>query len=206
MKLTERIDDTFLFKGVTCTVNMAFDNILLLFEMFDDDNIPEYEKPLLGLEMLIVNYHDGLAFDSIEEALEMFKYIMSEFVNAKKDKQKQPQPEEDAEESVITFDFTKDAELIFASFFAVYKIDLFEQQGKLHWHKFCALMNNLGDEAPLSKAIGYRTMKIPAADQYNAEQVAHLRKMKEYYSLDERTPEQKINNAFDTLSHALKGG
>ncbi|MCD3547344.1 Gp15 family bacteriophage protein, partial [Streptococcus equi] len=45
----------------------------------------------------------------------------------------------------------KDAELIFASFFQSYHLDLFEQQGKLHWRKFMYMLMNLHKELLLRK-------------------------------------------------------
>lgn len=51
------------------------------------------------------------------------------------------------------YDYELDADLIFAAFYEVYKIDLTE--AKLHWHKFRALFDGLHG-TKLNDVIGYR--------------------------------------------------
>src|SRR5690606_37965837 len=118
-KLTDTFEDQFEYEGKIFHVDMAFDNILRLFELFDDKSISEWEKVLWGLEILIVEY-DELREKSFEEQFELFKFVLREFLDIDLD---QP-PEQEQQKKIM--DYTKDAELIYASFFAAYKIDLFE--------------------------------------------------------------------------------
>ena len=43
------------------------------------------------------------------------------------------------------FSIKYDGEYIFASFMQAYQMDLIEEQGKLHWKKFNALLSGLPD-------------------------------------------------------------
>jgi Bacteriophage Gp15 protein len=193
-KLTDTFDnDCFEYEGKVFHVDMAFDNILRLFEMFDDESFFEWEKILLALEILIVEY-DELKDKPYEELFELFKYVMKEFLEIDLDKP--------AEKQKKIMDYKKDAELIYASFFAVYKIDLFELHGKLHWKKFQALLTHLDDNSPFKQVIGYRTMKVPSEKQASKEYIQHVRKMKQLYALEDE--KSNIDAVFDALAQTFK--
>ncbi|WP_153124683.1 Gp15 family bacteriophage protein [Peribacillus tepidiphilus] len=188
-------DDRFEYEGKVFHVEMAFDNILRLFEMFDDDSLLEWEKILWALEILVFEY-DELREISFEEQFELFKFLMKEFLEIDLDKP--------SEEQKKIMDYKKDAELIYASFFAVYKIDLFEMHGKLHWKKFQALLTHLDDNSPFKQAIGYRTMKVPTAKEASKEYIQHVRKMKQLYALEDE--QRNADDVFDTLAQTFKAG
>jgi len=195
-KLTDTFDDQFEYEDKIFHVDMAFDNILRLFELFDDKSIPEWEKILWGLEILIVEY-DELREKPFEEQFELFKFVLREFLDIDLD-----QPLEQSEPQKKIMDYTKDAELIYASFFAVYKIDLFEMHGKLHWKKFQALLTYLPDNSKFKEVVGYRTMKIPSANKVTKEYRNHVIRMKQLYALeDERS---NIDGVFDALAQTFK--
>lgn len=193
--LTTTFDDSFIWNGKVFNVDMSFDNILRLFEMFDDVLIIEVEKPFLAIKMLIDDFDEK--FESLEQGVELFNFLLKEFLKIDADDQD--------ENPVKIFDFTKDAEIIFASFYAEYKIDLFEVSGELHWYKFLALLNNLDDESKFKQIVGIRTMKIPTTDESSQEYRDHIIKMKKIYSLDNRPKEEVIDNVFDDLSAIFKG-
>jgi Bacteriophage Gp15 protein len=192
-KLTDTFDDCFEYEGKVFHVDMAFDNILRLFELFDDPSISWWEKVLWGLEILIIEY-DEWREKPFEEQFELFKFILREFLDIDLD-----QPPEQQKKIM---DYQKDAELIYASFFAVYKIDLFKMHGKLHWKKFQALLTHLPDDSKLKEVIGYRTMKIPSANQVSKEYRDHVIKMKRLYALENES--SNIDAVFDTLARTFK--
>jgi Bacteriophage Gp15 protein len=136
-----------------------------------------------------------LVIDSHEEAFELFKYLLREFLDIDLEKKNESG-------EVNKYDFVKDAELIYASFFAVYKLDLFELQGKLHWRKFEALLLHLDDNSPFKQIIGYRTMKIPTEKQASKEYIQHVRKMQQLYSLEDGPKD--VTYVFDSISSTLK--
>jgi hypothetical protein len=209
--LSSSIDDTFDYEGEILNINMNFDNILLLFEMFDDDTLTDADKIDIALDMLVIE-SDKLKFSSFEEMVEFFNYVMKEFleIDLNKKKQKNGNKDQDGEEEEPEkfMDYQKDADIIYASFMAAYRIDLFEMQGKLHWKKFKALISHLSDDSKLKQVIGYRTAKIPTGKNVNKDHVDHIKKMKRVYSLeDEKENErraQESSKALNIMGEALK--
>ncbi|MGM2776443.1 Gp15 family bacteriophage protein, partial [Bacillus cereus group sp. Bce015] len=54
-KLTDRNRDIYNWAGVAIELNLSFDNILKLMELFDDESVPGHIKPNIALNMLIVD-------------------------------------------------------------------------------------------------------------------------------------------------------
>lgn len=77
------------------------------------------------------------------------------------------------------FDFTEDADYIFASFFQEYGIDLSESS--MHWYKFLALLNGLSENSRLKKAVAWRSINL--AEIEDTKRRNFCRKMKEFYRL-----------------------
>ena len=57
-------------------------------------------------------------------------------------KQELPRPSR-VESGDVLLDYEKDAPLIYAAFYEMYGIDLFDEGLRLHWHKFLALLSGL---------------------------------------------------------------
>lgn len=198
--------DSFEFQGNILYLDMSFDNILRLFELFTDDNIPSFEKVLIALEMLIYEYEiiEELEF---REQFEIYNFILKEFLHIDIDKKETGESEESAAPSKKTMDFVKDAELIYASFLSEYQIDLFQEQDKLHWDKFSALLSNLGDNTAFKQIVSYRTMKVPSAKEASEEYRNHVQKMKRIYSLEDETEQaENLENTLDSIASTFKGG
>lgn len=195
--LAYRIDDRFEFEGKIYHVDLSFDNVLRLFEMFEDDLYFEIEKIELALKILIKEYY-RIKNKSIFEKIEIYKFIMKEFLDIDTEKEEVPQKR--------VMDFKKDAGLIYASFMNAYGIDLFEKQGKLHWYKFSNLLAHLPDKTAFKEVVSYRVMKVPSGKHVDPEYRKHVLKMKRVYSLDNynETPEGKAENLDKQLSIIAK--
>lgn len=196
--LTERRYDVIYFGGVAVELNLSFDNILLMFQLFDDPGVRADQKPFTALHMLVVE-HTLLAQLNSPQKMELLKLIFLEKLNVDLDKDGKKGELDDSQlnkenslggedkdedsSSVPIVDFTIDAERIYSSFLYDYKIDLIAEQGKLLWNQFIALFNNLSEETQMKIAIKHRTSEIPKRTKDNAEEVKHLRKMKEHYEL-----------------------
>lgn len=200
--LTEQLESTFAFKDRIAKIDLSFDNVLLLYEMFDDEDVPDEDKPFIALEMLIENY-EKLDFGSPEEEIAVFKFVLKEFLEI--DLDASPSNGEGGAVKKV-YDFKKDAELIYASFLNYYNIDLFEQQGKLHWKKFNALLGvliNLADKSPFTQVVGYRNMKLPAVDKHNKDEVARIKQMKRIYALEDAEVQASKGSGMDTFAQAM---
>jgi hypothetical protein len=202
-------DDHFEYKGDTYHVDMMFDNILLLFEMFDDESLLDISKIDLALEMLIDEY-EAIEFETIDDMVELFQYVMKTFLEIDLSEQEQDNKndQKDMQQEVETkkkfMDYSKDADIIYASFISAYNIDLFEQHGKMHWKKFRALVSHLDDNSKLKQVIGYRTMKIPTGKHADPDQVKHIKKMKQIYALENDQSDEEMAQSLNSFANALK--
>ncbi|PEQ09107.1 Gp15 family bacteriophage protein [Bacillus toyonensis] len=184
-KLTEREYDFYTWNGVRLELNLAFDNILLLFDLFDDENINEYLKTDIALNMLTVDkvsmnqldaeHKSMLLLDILKDRLDIDLRLLM--------KKKIEEKEEEKAPTIPTVDFVVDAERIFSSFLFDYNVDLIEQQGKMQWNKFMALFRNLSSKSPMGQALHYRTCDIPPKDKTNGDERKRIKKMKELYEL-----------------------
>ena len=75
--------------------------------------------------------------------------------------------------------FTEDEDLIFASFYSEYGIDL--AQKELHWWQFLALLRGLSSDTALMRVIKIRTTRI--SDIKNPEQRQRLIRLKRTFAL-----------------------
>lgn len=91
-----------------------------------------------------------------------------------------------------TFDFSQDAELIYAAFYQQYGIDLCSAD--LHWWQFRALFEGLGSTTQFIKVLEYRSMEIDKIEDKKMR--AFYAKMKKQYALpDNRTQEEREREA-----------
>lgn len=184
-KLTEREYDFYTWNGVRLELNLAFDNILLLFDLFEDESINEYLKTDIALNMLVVDKVDINQLDAERKSM-----LLLDILKDRLDidlrllmKKKIEEKEEEKAPTIPTVDFVVDAERIFSSFLFDYSIDLIEQQGKMQWNKFIALFRNLSNKSPMGQALHYRTCDILPKDKNNSEERKRIKKMKEIYEL-----------------------
>lgn len=176
--LTSSFEDEFEYQGKVIMLDLAFDNVLRLFELFKDNAFSTIEKVEIALEILLSSHsHEYVDPLNIVEKHTLFLYIMKEFLDIDLEN-----PSSEATRKL--YDFEKDAGIIFASFLNAYNMDLFEQQGKLHWKKFIQLFSHLPDKTAMKEVIRIRTEKVPAQDNHNAEYRRNLMKLKSLYSLD----------------------
>lgn len=196
--LTDRFTDTLEFENNVLNIDMSFDNIIKLFDLFDDPLFESYEKVDIALSMLIVEY-ESITDISFIVKLDLYNYILKEFLGFGKG--------DDSGSSKRVMDFNKDAGLIYASFLTEYRIDLFEQQGKLHWHKFMALLTNLSQDTAFGKVVGYRSMKVPSRKEASEEYRAQIQEMKKAYSLEEEEDiVDNMENKLDAIASSFSRG
>ncbi|WP_026584198.1 Gp15 family bacteriophage protein [Bacillus sp. J33] len=192
MKLTERFTDEIEYKGQTIKLNLAFDNVLRVRELLQDDVFSGAEKLLILFEMLVKNAN-GLNF-SFNEINQLIGFIFDEILFPKK-----------GSDGRSHFDFDQDAAFIYASFLQDYKMDLFEMQGKLHWEKFLALLEGLSDDTKFKEVVSIRAQKIPAPTKYNQEERKRLIELKRIYRLKNKKPSlEEADAVLMSISKALK--
>ncbi|MFD5849705.1 Gp15 family bacteriophage protein [Cytobacillus pseudoceanisediminis] len=193
MKLTERFTDEIIFRGHTIKLNLAFDNVLRVDELLHDDTFDEYEKLDILYEMLVKNAYELEL--SIEDIAELIGFLF--------DRVHYPGNPESKGKSY--YDFEQDAGFIYASFLQDYKIDLFEMQGKIHWHKFLALLEGLSDDTKFKEVVAIRAQKIPAPTKYNVEERKRIIELKRLYRLKNEKPSlEEADAALTAISDSIK--
>src|SRR5690625_3503538 len=192
MNLAYPITDTAEIDGVTYELDMSFDNILRLFDLIRDESVDDISKIETGLLMLI---NDDLEQYDIETKAQIFIDLFKSAIGADEEEHQavdiagNPMPKM-TDEDESAHDLVQDANYIYASFMHTYKIDLFEQQGIMHWKKFKALLNGLGEDTIFSRIVGIRTAELPTGKGTSKER-ERLRKLKRKYALKEDDTHEK---------------
>ncbi|MFD1466471.1 Gp15 family bacteriophage protein [Lapidilactobacillus mulanensis] len=144
-RLYEKLPSEVAVNDVEYRLNLDFDNVLLAFsalsdkEMTADDRLETYLRLLVIGKLPSVDYWIDL-YDAIQEVL-----TVEQTSAVKYDVNGDPMPTK-ANDSKPDFDFDLDARYIYAAFLQAYGIDLIDQQGKMQWIKFVALLNALPED------------------------------------------------------------
>lgn len=183
MKLNEPLLNSFELDGIEYDIDCSFDTVLDVFEVFSDDLLNELEKFQVAVEIMTGQHiTDALTF------LTVWEYIDEHFIKTRKEKpvldrngNPMPVPKEEIDK-VRLLDIEEDASDIYASFRMAYGINLFEEQGKMTWQEFSALLNGMPDNTPVARLIQIRDWKPKPHD--SAEYKANMRKLQNKYRLD----------------------
>lgn len=134
------------FNGESYPVDFSFNGVLYAFSVLKDPDLTDEDKAETFARLLVNDIPaetDGVDwiefFYVIQEALLPSKKVVRYDQNGEviKSRPKKIKPD---------FDFDFDADELFSAFMQAYHIDLIEQQGKLHWFKFIALLRNLPED------------------------------------------------------------
>lgn len=208
MRLNDPLYTPYEINGKIIELDLSFDNILDVLDVLNDETLDEYDKLSLSCDLLVSNIElnveenknendsdDNETKEPIElntdEKSELYLYVKDTYIEIgeenfiERDILGNPMPDQ----SEKTIDFEKDAKFIFASFFAL-GINLYDQQGKLTWMEFQALMNALPDDSIMSKIINIRNYKPQAGE--SPEYKEQMFKLQKKYSLIEREEEEDV--------------
>lgn len=190
--LTDKLSTEIVINGESYEVDMAFDVILTLFEALNDDDLSEGEKLYVALQLLlgeeVLNNNELTA----EQWNDVLKAIFDNYIDGETtansveyDIAGNPLPDSIVQsENKRSFSFKQDAEYIYAGFMQCYNIDLHEEQGKLDWRKFIALMNGLSTDTRFAEIIDIRTRPLPTG-KGTGKQREELLRLKNLYALRE---------------------
>ena len=201
--LTEKFPNTLNVNGTGCPINPGFRTVLQCYEI-QGDKTELSEKDLI--QMLCLFYKKERLF-SEAHINQMFW-----FFSCGREKKSKSFPRKIAGiNNKQPFDFSEDADLIYAGFMQQYSIDL--QEGDMHWWKFMILLENLGADTRLSRIMEYRTIDTESK-HLSKEQRNFYQAMQRYYGLDgklmrdmseqDRLVEEALLNGGD-VSRILEG-
>lgn len=178
MRLNDPLITSFVFEGKDYEIDLAFDNVLDVFDVFDDKELGSNEHAEICLALLLG--------ESVKPNVDLWNHVYQEFLHVDQshlieyDRKGNPMPTQ--KENKKVYDFAKDAEYIYASFQQAYNINLFREQGKLHWQEFQALLNGLPDDTVMRKITKIRLWEPSKSD--NAEYRTAMHDLQKKYALE----------------------
>lgn len=185
--------DVVIFKGKRYRVNVTFDNVLLVYKLYEEELLEPSDKILQALKMLTRNPFKVWLLSDLEK-VELLEYITKEKINLPK----RPQ----IGQSKKLMDFEADSDYIYASFKQAYGMDLIKERGKLGWKNFCKLLDGLPDKTKLKEVMRIRAMDVPEPTKYNQKERQNIMELKAYYALP--ATGTKEGNGLDMLFTTLE--
>ncbi len=187
-KLNESFPDTFEFNGVVLAIDLSFDNVLDMFETFNDESMETEERILAALSLLIGEAEADKLI--APQRFELLIRIMDEFFKGEEEPVKldllgNPMK---TKKSEVDFSLEHDAEFIYVSFMQAYQIDLHQEFGRMHWNKFKVLLNNLPSDTKLNQVREIRNWK-PDKDS-TSEERQKMAELQEIYALPSEEEEE----------------
>lgn len=188
LDLSRKLTDKLVIDDEEFPLNLSFDNVLRLFEMWRDEDVPEYVKPHFGIRILT---GETLEDFTVEEMSEVFNEVFEEHISLSTVEDNHVEYDlagnpmrtiaSDEPKEKAPYDIRYDGDYIYASFLQAYGIDLFDVQGKLHWKKFNALLSGLPEGTKFMEVVKIRKWKPQKGD--SAEYKEEMRKLQKDYAL-----------------------
>lgn len=188
LDISRKLTDKLVIDDEEFPLNLSFDNVLRLFEMWRDEDVPEFVKPHFGIRILT---GETLEDFTVEEMSEVFNEVFEEHISLSTVEDNHVEYDlagnpmktvaSDKGQERAPYDIRFDGDYIYASFLQAYGIDLFDVQGKLHWKKFNALLSGLPEGTKFMEVIKIRKWKPQKGD--SAEYKEEMRRLQRDYAL-----------------------
>lgn len=188
LDLSRKLTDKLVIDDEEFPLNLSFDNVLRLFEMWRDEDVPEFVKPHFGIRILT---GETLEDFTVEEMSEVFNEVFEEHISLSEVEDNHVEYDlagnpmkttaSNSGQEKAPYDIRFDGDYIYASFLQAYGIDLFDVQGKLHWKKFNALLSGLPEGTKFMEVIKIRKWKPQKGD--SAEYKEEMRRLQKDYAL-----------------------
>ncbi|MFR4585098.1 MAG: Gp15 family bacteriophage protein [Streptococcus salivarius] len=195
LDISRKLTDKLVIDDEEFPLNLSFDNVLRLFEMWRDEDVPEFVKPHFGIRILT---GETLEDFTVEEMSEVFNEVFEEHISLSTVEDNHVEYDlagnpmktttSDKGQERAPYDIRFDGDYIYASFLQAYGIDLFDVQGKLHWKKFNALLSGLPEGTKFMEVIKIRKWKPQKGD--SAEYKEEMRRLQKDYALPYETVEE----------------
>ena len=188
LDLSRKLTDELVLGDDVYPMNIAFNKVLKMVELINDDDIDELYKPFLAIQILTgVDFTQALT-------TAVFKMIFEEHIRIIPAKDTAPvldlvgnpikskiRSRSQSEGGDRLFSLKYDAEYIYSSFLQAYGIDLIDAQNSLHWKKFNALLNGLPSDTKFAEVLKIRAYKPQKGDSKKYKE--SMKKLKKEYAL-----------------------
>ncbi|EGP4758743.1 Gp15 family bacteriophage protein [Enterococcus faecium] len=183
MRLNDPLVTSIEVDGIELPIDLTFDNVLDVFDILEDSDLFPEEKVNMCLELLISDF-EKIFQGSSEQQFLLFNYILENYISVgdsdgvETDRLGNPMPNAVKEKKTISL--VHDAKYIYASFRQI-GINLFEEQGRMMWEEFQALLESLPDDTILARIIQIRTWEPRKGE--SAKEKERMRKLQQKYAL-----------------------
>lgn len=188
LDLSRKLTDKLVIDDKEYALDLSFNNVLKLFEMWRDEDVPEFVKPHFGIRILT---GETLEDFTVEEMSEVFNEVFEEHISLSTVEDNHVEYDlagnpmkttaSNSKQEQAPYDIRYDGDYIYASFLQAYGIDLFDVQGDLHWKKFNALLSGLPEGTKFMEVIKIRKWEPQKGD--SAEYKEEMRRLKKDYAL-----------------------
>lgn len=188
LDLSRKLTDKLVIDDKEYALDLSFNNVLKLFEMWRDEDVPEFVKPHFGIRILT---GEALEDFTVEEMAEIFNEVFEEHISLSTVEDNHVEYDlagnpmrttaSNGKQEQAPYDIRYDGDYIYASFLQAYGIDLFDVQGKLHWKKFNALLSGLPEGTKFMEVVKIRKWKAQKGD--SAEYKEEMRRLQKDYAL-----------------------
>lgn len=188
LDLSRKLTDKLVIDDKEYALDLSFNNVLKLFEMWRDEDVPEFVKPHFGIRILT---GETLEDFTVEEMSEVFNEVFEEHISLSTVEDNHVEYDlagnpmkttaSNGKQEQAPYDIRYDGDYIYASFLQAYGIDLFDVQGDLHWKKFNALLSGLPEGTKLMEVIKIRKWKPQKGD--SSEYKEEMRRLQKDYAL-----------------------
>lgn len=192
LDISRKLTDKLVIDDEEFPLNLSFDNVLRLFEMWRDEDVPEFVKPHFGIRILT---GETLEDFTVEEMAEIFNEVFEEHISLSTVEDNHVEYDlagnpmkttaSNGKQEQAPYDIRFDGDYIYASFLQAYGIDLFDVQGELHWKKFNALLSGLPEGTKFMEVVKIRKWKPQKGD--SAEYKEEMRRLQKDYALPNDT-------------------
>lgn len=187
MRLNDPLTTEIEFEGSVYPLDLAFDNVLDVLDTISDKSLMVWEKVDLALNLLV-----GESNLTFEKQMELWELILNRHIQIGSqekviyDLEGNPMPTPKSSSDKKSMDLVQDAKYIYASFRQI-GINLFEEQGKMHWEEFQAILESLPDDTILPKIVQIRNWS-PSKGESEKEK-ERMRELQDKYSLSKESRE-----------------
>src|SRR5690625_2774392 len=191
MRLNEALITSFNYEDKEYDIDLTFDNVLDVYDYLGDKTLREYERTLICLDLLLGNG----AYDETK-AVDLWNYIYESFIHIKShepieyDRKGNPMPSKKGKQGKH-MDLEVDAKYIYASFMQAYGINLFHEQGKMHWLEFQSLLTGLPSNTIMQRIIEIRKWKPKKGD--SKEHRKEMEELQRIYALDDEDENGEVD-------------
>lgn len=194
MNLGYKLNSWIEYKGRKYRLDLAFDNVLRMYDVLREDIFLPWQRINLAIELLAGRRAARLP---LRDQSELLQRIIDDHINADAKKAKLEGPR--------TLDFAQDAALIYAAFLQAYGIDLDKERGRMDWRTFIALFQGLPDDTRIRGVMDIRQRPLPKPDAHNADQIKALMEAKAFWAIrvDKKEAEMNLQAGINRLASTL---